>query len=228
MNPFVINPLHKPYVHWIGNHEIPLFCIDNLYADPKAVKEFAFERQFPSSQAYYPGRHQPLESDVEGIPEFLDFMANLLSIATNLGIQAANMSTDFSIVTTPEHKLLGSQGQPHIDGCPMLGVIYLNNEDFGGTVFFRNRETGSMKVITPEERAHHARITEQRHDPENKHSFITGSDNDWERVEGMDGVNNRLVMWPGDVWHSINIKIPPEDGNLEDKRLTQRVIVGSL
>ena len=199
MNVFAINRNHRAYVKWLGQREVPLFCIDDIFVDPDAVRSFAFEREFPTSQAYYPGRHQPLDSSVPGIREFSEFISGLLSQATKQRITPNAISTDFSILTTPENQLLGLQGQPHIDGTPMLGVIYLNNGDYGGTIFFRNRETGSMRVVTPEQKEHYKKIMQSSHNAERKHRYITDSDEDWEKVDSVDGINNRLVIWPGAV-----------------------------
>lgn len=228
MTVFEISPAHRPYVKWLGNREVPLFCVDNIFSDPDAVRRFAFTREFPTSQAYYPGRHQPLNVSEPGVSGFCAFIADLLSRATRKAITAGSIVTDFSILTTPEKKLLGLQGQPHIDGTPMLGVIYLNDGDYGGTVFFRNRTTGSMKVFTPVEKAHYSEITNAQHQAAQQTKFIVDSDGDWEKIEVIDGIKNRLVIWPGNVFHSIEVKVPPEKGNLSEKRLTQRVIVNQL
>ncbi|MGB0659916.1 MAG: DUF6445 family protein [Mangrovicoccus sp.] len=228
MNPFALNPSMRAYVDWIGEKEVPLFRIDDIYIDPDAVRDFAFQMEFPNSQAYYPGRHQPLSEDIEGIPEFLAHIGALFGQAVNQTVPPGGIGTDFSIVTTPEYKLLGQQGQPHIDGVPMLGVIYLNDADFGGTIFFRNKETGSVKVLTPQEKEHYDRVTSGQQNGERQNTYITDSDSDWEAIHTTDGTKNCLVMWPGTVWHSINVKIPPETGEISDKRLTQRVIINKV
>ena len=225
MNVFQINPNHRVYIKWLGKREVPLFCIDDVFVDPDKVREFAFQKEFPTSQAYYPGRHQPLTSAIPGIGEFCRFIAGLLSQATGKKVAPEAIASDFSIVTTPEQKLLGLQGQPHIDGTPMLGVIYLNDGDYGGTVFFRNRTTGSMRVLTPEEKKHYAEITQQRHQAARQTKYIVDFDSDWEKVDVVDGIKNRLVIWPGNVFHSVEVKVPPEKGAISEKRLTQRVIV---
>lgn len=225
MSVFKINPDHRAYVKWLGNREIPLFCVDDIFVDPDGVRKFAFQNEFPTSQAYYPGRHQPLTPAVPGVTDFCNFIADMLSRATGKRIASTSIISDFSIITTPEERLLGLQGQPHIDGTPMLGVIYLNDGDYGGTVFFRNRTTGSMRVLTPAEKKHYAEITQEHHQAERKTKYIVDSDGDWEKIDVVDGIKNRMVIWPGNVFHSVEVKVPPEKGALAEKRLTQRVIV---
>lgn len=227
-NMFEISPRHNTYIRWLGSREVPLFCIDNVFVDPDAVRRFAFQRDFPTSQAYYPGRHQPLSPRDPAVAAFCTFLANVLSRATGKLIKPSAVVSDFSILTTPEEQLLGLQGQPHIDGTPMLGVIYLNDSDFGGTVFFRNRATNSMKVVTPKEKEHYAEITKEQHQAVRRNKYIVDSDADWEKVEIIDGIKNRLVIWPGNVFHAIQVKVPPDQGKLAEKRLTQRVIVNSI
>ncbi|MBQ91945.1 MAG: hypothetical protein CMG87_01585 [Marinobacter sp.] len=224
MSVFDINFESRPEVVWLGNREVPLLVIDDVFKDPDAVRDYAFQRNFPESQAYYPGRHQPLSPSEPGIANFCLFMSRVLSKGTGRSISADAISTDFSIITTAENSLLENQGQPHIDSTPMLGVIYLNQLDFGGTVFFRNRDTGSMVVRTPTEREHYSKVTSAR---KNKHAegYVIDSSGPWEKVISLEGRYNRLVIWPGNVWHSVEVKVPPEQGGLHEKRLTQRVIV---
>lgn len=202
--------------------------IDDLYVDPDGVRRLAFENNFPQSQAYYPGRHQPLSPLESDVRAFCHFIARVLSHATGRNVSGASIATDFSILTTPEKALLNLQGQPHVDGSPMLGVIYLNDGDYGGTVFFRNRETGSMSIVTPDQQEHYRRITAANATSSDTLQYVVDSTDDWERVDVVDGRKNRLVIWPGNVFHSIQVKVPPELGSVSSKRLTQRVIINSV
>lgn len=227
---FDINFESKASIVWLGNQEVPLLVIDEFYKFPLQVRDFAFERSFPESQAYYPGRHQPLDDSIAGIGNFCTFISRVLSHATKKSISAPAITTDFSILTTPERALVSGQGAPHIDATPMLGVIYLNTLDFGGTVFFRNKTTGSMAVASPEEKSHYEGIQSRQQTENNASSekYITSDNGDWEKVRTIDGKLNRLVIWPGNVWHSVEVKVPPELGRIDEKRLTQRVIVNSI
>ncbi|KAA1176110.1 hypothetical protein FWJ25_02970 [Marinobacter salinexigens] len=227
MSPFEINFHSKPEVVWLGDHEVPLFVIDDFYVDPQKVRAFAFERSFPDSQAYYPGRHQPLDPGMPGIAPFRVFVSKVLSHATKRNISPESINTDFSVLTTAENALVENQGQPHIDGTPMLGVIYLNVQDYGGTVFFRNRDTGSMTVVSPAEKAHYESVTKSQSE-KRPDTYITDSQGAWEKVTAIEGRLNRLVIWPGNVWHSVEVKVPPEQGSLNEKRLTQRVIINRM
>lgn len=227
MSAFNINFNSRPKVVWLGAQEVPLLVVDDIFANPEEVRALAFERSFPESQAYYPGRHQPLTPSTPGIVELCIFIARVLSESTGKGISPNSISTDFSILTTAENSLLENQGQPHIDATPMLGVIYLNTEDFGGTVFFRNRETGSMRVVTPAEKEHYKAVTSERAGSRAE-SYIVDSQGPWEKVTAIEGKLNRLVVWPGNVWHSVEVKVAPERGVLHEKRLTQRIIVNTL
>lgn len=229
MNRLQINANSTAYVKWLGDNEVPLFLIDDLFTDPCSVRKLAFQGSFPSSKAYYPGRHQPLSQEDPSVKAFCFFIAEVLSHATGKRVRGEAVSTDFSILTTARNALLNNQGQPHIDGTPMLGVVYLNEQDYGGTVFFRNRETGSMKVVTETEKAHYAALSEDTGDaPPQPLNYITDTTEIWEKVDTIDGKFNRLVIWPGNVFHSIEVKVDPSLGNTEDKRLTQRVIINAL
>ncbi|MFC6439086.1 DUF6445 family protein [Bowmanella sp. JS7-9] len=227
MNKLLINPHSKPYIIWLGNKEVPLFVIDDIFATPLEVRHLAFSNSFPSSVAYYPGRHQPLSQEDPSIKAFCHFIATVLTRATGKQIKTEAISTDFSILTTPEEKLLDNQGQPHIDGTPMLGVIYLNEQDLGGTVFFRNRETNSMTVVTEAQKAHYQNLSAQRK-LDTPLGYVTDTNTQWEKVDTIEGKLNRLVIWPGNVFHSIDVKVNPASGQLDEKRLTQRVIINAI
>lgn len=223
-----INPHFKAYVKHIGKEKVPLLLIEDIFAKPDLVREYAFSREFPSSQAYYPGRHQPLTDDGQGLNKFLSFMAKVISHATNIKIEPGWITSDFSIITTPEDQLLSTQGQPHIDGTPMLGVIYLNPQPMGGTVFFNNNDTNSMVVLTAEQKQHYQKISTTADSQVDK-KYIIDSTQAWSVVERIPGTYNKLVMWPGHVFHSVEVLMKPQPGEpLTHKRLTQRIILNQV
>ena len=106
MSSFKINFNSRPKVVWLGNREVPLLVIDDIFADPQNVKAQALNQSFPESQAYYPGRHQPLPNSIPGISEFCLFIARVLSQATGRDISPSSINTDFSVITTAENSLL--------------------------------------------------------------------------------------------------------------------------
>ena len=85
-----------------------------------------------------------------------------------------------------------------------------------------------MLVRTPDEKKVFDEITTAAKERQSSVHYVTDSDEDWEVVHRTEGEMNRLVMWPGTILHSIDIRVAPETGTLPDKRLTQRVLVNSI
>ncbi len=228
MNPFKINKNMKPRVHWLGDREAPLLLIDELYDAPDLIRQLAFEGEFGIPGSYYPGKHQQVDLTGSNVREFCDFIADFVAHFTKMRVSGNDIETDFSVITTPENQLKHIQGQPHIDGTPFLGVIYLNPTDMGGTMFFRNRHTGSVMVMSEKEKAHYSALTERKMASDERKSYLLDSNAEWEKIDTIPGQYNRLTIWPGQVFHSVEIKSNPGKGEIEEKRLTQRVIINRI
>jgi hypothetical protein len=84
-----------------------------------------------------------------------------------------------------------------------------------------------MVVVSESEQEHYEKITSGS-DGKKQLSYIFDTTEEWEKIETIEGVNNRLVIWPGNVFHSIEVKVDPSLGRVNEKRLTQRVIINEV
>jgi hypothetical protein len=139
--------------------------------------------------------------------------------------EPATTITDFSILTTKASDLLNVQKHPHIDPTPVLGLVYLNPHLTQGTCFFYNKILGTHTIVGDEQRN---RLNEfmvkegGKYEPEN---YSVAESEAWQKIYTIEGIFNRLVVYPGNVFHSIDATDVPAKTAVTEARLTQRIIV---
>ena len=96
----------------------------------------------------------------------------------------------------------------HVDGCSNAGIVYLSKPEdcAGGTTIYRHKTTG-----------------DEIYNKANRHLYNFADESQWEILQQIDMSYNRLVMYPGQLFHAIT---PVFFGdNIENARLTQNVFV---
>lgn len=201
----------------------PVLVIDGFYADPMAVRELALAGRYDRSLAYYPGLHSSVAPAQER--PLLGTLATILAALGSVRCRAEDMTTDFSIVTTPAREMLARQKHPHVDGVPLAGVLYLNPDYQIGTSFFRHRPTGLAFVRSEAEQEAYGRWLNDHGDQTQPESYAVGDDSVWEPLYSVAGQFNRLVMYPGTAFHSIAMRDVANNLSMASARLTQRFFV---
>ena len=95
-----------------------------------------------------------------------------------------------------------------VDGCSEAGIVYLSLPEHcaGGTTIYRHKATG-----------------DEIYDKAHKHLYDFRVADQWEVVREVEMAYNRLVMYPGQLFHSIT---PVFFGDsIENARLTQNVFL---
>jgi hypothetical protein len=207
----------------------PVLYIDNFYADPMAVREYALSLAFDQFVALYPGRHAPLNEDVLRTEdekfaslEARAYVVEMLKSVSALDIDLNDIRTDFSLITTPARDLLKFQKHPHFDQTPVLSLVYLNPEDMGGTSFWRNTAIDLAAVVTPEDHEAYARFMMNAPIGEVRDEYTMVHTDSWEKIHEIEGRFNRFVAYPASVFHWVECKSVPEPLDLLKSRLTQR------
>jgi hypothetical protein len=195
---------------------IPVLIADDIYADPDAVRKAVLELPFRPSDLHYPGKlAKPPEANAS-LEQLRSWVLRLVNTAylscADIAFQDRSVSrfarveTDFAIVDVHPDELTDSQRLPHVDPVPVFGLIYLNREDRGGTLFFERTSPGSELEPT-------------------KGYFTTGN-RDFRLLGRLQPRFNTLVVYPGSVPHSGEIS-----GNwigmnerYSSPRLTQRFL----
>lgn len=202
--------------------KIPVLYIEDFYADPELVRDQAIHAEYAVASAIYPGRHCILRS-----AEANQVVAILCGVLTRLGdsiYDPADVITDFSIVVARPDDLIAYQKHPHIDPTPALGIVYLNPVGGAGTSFYYNKFIGSAVIVTDE---HRRRLEEfnatlaRQYEPE---GYDLTDNPCWQRIYRIEGRFNRLVVYPGNVFHAVDIQHIPEMFSMDTVRLTQRFV----
>lgn len=201
----------------IGAEGAPLLVIDNLVSDPDRLVRKAATSHFVAQSSSFPGIRAPASLSYR---HFLEATLNPL-LAECFGLQPGRFSfpmCHYSLVTLPPEKLSFLQRVPHVDsvhGDGLATVHYLFHGPWGGTAFYRHRQSG-FECIDPSRRDSYYRSLEQ----ESRRSDATGDgyiDNDttlFERVARVEGAFNRMLVYRRNSLHSASIdnaRIPPAD-----------------
>ncbi len=218
----IVNPDARVRVMMVAG-AIPVLLIDDFYSDPDAVRAEGLQAAFDQSIALYPGRHAVLDT-----PASRKVVEHICAVLTALGDRAYDPQTtrtDFSILTTKASDLLGMQKHPHIDRLPVAGVIYLNPGSTQGTCLFRNRILGLHSVVSAEQEELLAKFLEDEGPTYEPETYEVNGNGAWEKLYTVEGRYNRLVLYPGNVFHSIDLRDVPEVFDINKARLTQRILV---
>jgi hypothetical protein len=209
--------------------QFPILYIDNFYADPMSVREYALSLAFDQFVALYPGRHAPLDADAlesedekSASLEARAYVAEMLKSVSTLDIALEDIRTDFSLITTPARDLLKFQKHPHFDQTPVLSLVYLNPEDMGGTSFWRNRVLDRIAVVSPEDHEAYGSFMTNAPMGEVCDEYRMVNTDSWEKFYEIEGKFNRFVAYPASVFHWVECKFVPEPLDLRKSRLTQR------
>lgn len=200
-----------------------MLYVEDFYSDPMAVRAEGLRGSFDHTIAMYPGRHTTITT--EASRRVVEYVCSLLTALGERIYEPATTITDFSILTTKAADLLNVQKHPHIDPTPVLGLVYLNPHMTQGTCFFYNKILGTHTIVGDEQRKTLSEFMEKesaKYEPENY--SLAGSEA-WEKMYTIEGRFNRLVVYPGNVFHSIDVTDVPAKVALEEARLTQRIIV---
>jgi hypothetical protein len=96
----------------------------------------------------------------------------------------------------------------HVDGCSYAGLLYLSKPEdcAGGTTIYRHKATG-----------------DEIYDKAHRQLYDFKDASQWEVISEIEMVYNRLVMYPGQLFHAIT---PVFFGDtIDNARLTQNVFI---
>lgn len=204
----------------------PVIVIDDFYADPHTVRAAALASKYDTSLAYYPGVHSSIKPQ-ELVPLYVQ-LKRLLAALGDVQCEVGDFISDFSLVTTPASQMLANQKHPHIDPVPLAGVVYLNPDFEIGTSFFRHIPTGLAMLRTEEEQARYYAWLSAEGERTQPGTYAIGNDGIWDHLHTLQGRFNRMVMYPGNAFHSIAMRDVAANPTLEKARLTQRLFVGKV
>lgn len=207
---------------------VPILMIDNFYADPEQVRAQALLKNYDLSIAQYPGRHAPISASDDDYKSLVQVLIRLMRRISDHHFLADEVVSDFSIITTQPDQLLAIQKHPHIDPGPVLGIVYLTPGSTEGTAFFFNRQLGTEVVVTPDQHAAYLKFITENAEQLAPLGYSLDEHPVWEKLYTIEPVFNRFVLYPGNVFHSVDVKSVSKKIDLNTVRLTQRFLINSL
>jgi hypothetical protein len=211
---FALNPAARPSLQLVGGR-IPVLVVDDLFEEPEALRSSALALSYRPPGYPYPGKIAEAPREDPSLQFFLraamglvngEYLPRVPPITANDQHIAAfgQVHTDFAITDLHPDELSETQQKPHTDPVPIFGLVYLNAEERGGTLFFDSPPRPA---------------TNQRR------GYCTLDDAEFHLVGKIEGLFNRLAIYPGFVPHSGEIEGGwiSSDERFKSPRLTQRL-----
>jgi hypothetical protein len=203
---FRINPSRSVQTLRVGQEGQPVLVLDDCMLDPQSLVRLAADQQFAPSHSPYPGLLAPLHPDY--VSAMLQAIRPLLAPAFGLSGRGhvTLYSCFFGLVTTPPQELQTLQRQPHIDTPDpgRLAVLhYLCDPSYGGTAFFRHRQTG-WESLDADKHQQIARFDAQDPRPVPPGYLLRGNAS-YERTASIPAKFNRVLVYRSRVLHCAEI-----------------------
>lgn len=177
-----------------------LIIVDDFYSDPETIRQKALNSEYHVP----PNNTDRLAKTTECSEYDTRFMCELLQPYIERHHDVAGVAVLFRYTLANTQK----KAHCHVDGSSFAGIVYLTQPEHcaGGTSIFRHKPTG-----------------DEIFNPLHKHMYDFLDESQWELVKEVEMVYNRLVMYPGQLFHSIT---PIFFGdNITNARLTQNIFI---
>jgi len=189
----------------VGNDNTPVVVVDHFVAQPELLVEHAAAQLFSDGGKFYPGIRCITTKEYQRF--FARFMAGILREHFNVIADKITFSMcHYSLVTVPPEQLNIYQRVPHVDATNADGyaaVHYLFTKPLGGTAFYRHKQSGFEVISDARQQTYFALLASQRDEPAMTTAQYINKDNAlFEQIGAVDGVYNRLVIYPKNILHS--------------------------
>ena len=201
----------------LGKEGAPLLIIDELVSDPDRLVRKASISHFVQQSSMFPGIRAPAPLSYQ---QFLETTLNPL-LKEHFDLQPGRFAfpmCHFSLVVQPAEKLAFLQRVPHIDsvrGDGIATVHYLFRGDWGGTAFYRHRQSGFEYIDEKRHRAYFDCLAqESRSEEAARPGYIDEDTALFQRIADVEGVFNRMIVYRRNSLHSgliDNARVPPAD-----------------
>jgi len=175
---------------------------DDFYSNPEEIRQLALTRSYQKPPAGTPRLAvTSICSEAESRAMFELLQPYLPQVEDN-PVVGVNVLFRYTLANAQKKIFC------HVDGCSNAGIVYLSKPEHcaGGTTIYRHKATG-----------------DEIFRKENQHQYDLRDPDQWEVLTELEMVHNRLVMYPGQLFHSIT---PVFFGDsIENARLTQNVFV---
>ncbi|MBW8733273.1 MAG: histone acetyltransferase [Asticcacaulis sp.] len=198
-------------IYALGHEGTRIVVIDDFLSDPDfAVRQAAALAPFPDVDTnYYPGARRFVTPEDRDAFVYVDAVCQgIASVLRQIyGVERFQIrEAGFSLVTRRPHETQLIQRVPHYDTVyPVDFAVlhYLGRAPMGGTGFYRHRRTGFEVLLPHRAEAFHAALDQdlEAFGPPPPAYFNESSDV-WEKIGEVEWRFNRLVVYPGSLFHS--------------------------
>jgi hypothetical protein len=189
---FALNPGSRATMHVLGGR-IPILLVDRVFDEPEQLRTTALQLSYAEPGTAYPGRIAELDQNDQSLQLFLGKVLQLvneqylprvppISADGKPIARFRSIHADFAITDLHPDQLQPTQRKPHIDPVAIFGLVYLNPQPRGGTLFFDRVSTDGGE--------------------EPSGGYFTVGDAEFRPLGRIDGLFNRLAVYPGFVLHS--------------------------
>lgn len=215
-------------IEHVGEEHTPVMIIDQLVEQPERLRAEASHLNFTTQSRFFPGIRAPVSLSYQRF--VLESLQEAIADAFGLSGRTLKFTMcQYSLVTTPPERLSLLQRIPHFDSLEPEGLAaihYLFRSGYGGTAFYRHRKTG-FERLTEARKVAYLRSLESENDGPNMpgRAYINGSTPLFEEIGRVEGVFNRMVVYPRNILHSGCIEA---DFHPDPDPLTGRLSINSF
>jgi hypothetical protein len=216
----------------VGEDKTPVIVIDEFSVNTDDIVEHAC-KNLPFNKrdnTHYPGIRAPLPKDyvINVLQAVYQEICRIYNVPTNLQLRPQEIY--FSLITQKPESLSLLQRMPHFDTSrPFYFAVlhYLNDGNHGNTGLFRHIPSGLEKIENHNVEAYLTsaqNFIDTRGEPPQE--YCTQSNEHFELYQQIEYKPNRLVIYPGQLLHSIII-LPEHDidPNPSTGRLTANIFI---
>ena len=211
MKDLQINVNHKVNKVSIPETDKFIFIVDDFLDSLAPVLKFSYDVAYFNPMfadgSFFPGMRDHMPTPY--IRMLQEFFEQKILPQINSEASTANFHKSFlSLVTCKPENLTVEQKMPHVDSCNRNNyafVHYISSANNGGTSIYKYLPQQLIEFNESDQ----ATLEKMRQDVEQKIDehcgYIDGSTSVFERVLKIPHVQNRLLIYPGNLLHSANI-----------------------
>lgn len=207
----VLHPDIRIHELRIGREQAPLLVIDQFVAGAEDLVALARQREFRPVPRAFPGIRAIAPPDYQKLL-IKDLGERLIKYFALDALTLRLSMCHYSLVTLRPNELSPIQRVPHVDSLQHSGLAtihYLFQGNFGGTAFYRHRETG-FEFVDESREAEYVRTlkTELAGPDAPGPAYIDGDTALFERISAQPAAWNRMLVYKRNSLHSGSI--PPD------------------
>ncbi|MFT2092589.1 DUF6445 family protein [Paraglaciecola sp. 2405UD69-4] len=229
-----VNPDATPIIKHIGEEQTPIIIIDDFALDLAGVKSNALESsdftKVVQGQSMYPGVRVKLPKAyvVDVLTPLQSLLRQTYKVTPSYRMKPCLYV--YSLISTQPHELSLLQRMPHFDTVRpfyFAALHYLNDGPYGATAFFRHKPTGFERITAEREQDYYQSAKQfVRDNGEPPQEYFVKSNEHFECYDKVEYKKNRLVLYPGNLLHSILINPNTDiDPNPRTGRLTANIFL---